>query len=295
MCPEPQILSIYIDGELPSPWDEKLKAHLNECSVCREKLESFKRLQDLLKKDTKIRRTIVDKRIVKLPSAGYEPDEQHQEFLEEPELIDAAQKRIWKNLTSRQRYKSNTRIWKRKLTIPVPAAAAAAIVITLMAGLWVRGETILFNNLIKKQNEAAERVNFILAAEEDMSSISTTADIYGVFQYLSSGSTDIIILELPPETSFHRTGEPAIIRAADYQRNEVQRNRSQRDGTQRNNVHRDGNHRGRSSRNEIQGDGIREDSIPRIRRNYVPENYVPENNVPENETPRSQERTRRHQ
>ncbi|MCL2443275.1 MAG: hypothetical protein FWD13_07395 [Treponema sp.] len=265
MCPEPQLLSIYVDGELPSPWDEKLESHLNECSICREKLESFKKLHDLLKKDTNVRRTIVDKRIIKLPSTGNEPKEHHQEFLEEPELVDAVKKRVWKNLSSRQHYRTNKRIWKRKLSIPIPAIAAAAIAITLMTGLLVYSATVSLNDdLIKKQNEAAERVNFNLAAEEEMSSISTTADIYGVFQYLSSNGAEIIVLELPPETSFHRAGEPAILRAADYQRTEVQRNRPQRNDEQRNNENR----RGRGNRNEVRENEAQENDIPRIPRNH---------------------------
>jgi len=43
MCPEPQLISIYLDNELPSPWKEKLESHLAECSSCREKLDGFKK------------------------------------------------------------------------------------------------------------------------------------------------------------------------------------------------------------------------------------------------------------
>lgn len=35
-CPNKDILSAYIDGELTSPWKEKLERHLTECSACRQ-------------------------------------------------------------------------------------------------------------------------------------------------------------------------------------------------------------------------------------------------------------------
>jgi len=69
MCPDPQVLSIYTDGELPSPWKEKLESHLTECSVCRGKLKSFKSLQELFQKSTHHERTFVER------ASGHIPEE----------------------------------------------------------------------------------------------------------------------------------------------------------------------------------------------------------------------------
>jgi len=218
MCPEPQLISIYLDKELPSPWKEKLENHLKGCPVCREKLENLKKLQELFKKDTSEKRTIFDKTLESQTLTDSE------EQLTEPELVEKAKSRIWRKLESRQRFKSRgetsldvgfsarqrTGIFQRKLSIPLPAAAAAAIIIALLTALWFR------DGRVNQQTD--DRANFILAEEEEMPGFIPTADMNGVLQYLTSGGTDVIILKLPESSNFSRAGEPAIIRAADYSR-----------------------------------------------------------------------------
>ena len=204
MCPDPQLLSIYIDGELPSPWKEKMESQFSQCSGCREKLENLQRLHELLKKDTTGRRTIADKNAADAVSAEHET-----EFMEE------AKTRVWQKLGSRRRFNGGVGLWRRKLSIPLPAAAAAAVIIALLTALWVRDGRIKNNGFAQQPQEP---VNFILAAEDEFPGIIPTADISGVLQYLTSDGKDVIILRLPESRNFSRTGEPAIIRAADYPR-----------------------------------------------------------------------------
>jgi len=225
MCPEPQLLSIYMDEELPSPWKEKMENHLSECSVCKSKLENFKRYQNLLKKDNAVQRTIVEKNIVKFPSSDSETNADEQKS--EQEYMDAAKDRIWRRLSSRQRIKSNIRIWNKRLSIPLPAAAAAAaaIVIVFIAAMWFNSGQVNNSGYAYQQ---PERANFYLTAEEDIPGIMPASNINDVLQYLSSDGTDVIILRLPESRNFYRTGEPEIIRAADYQRNRSSNNETPR-------------------------------------------------------------------
>ena len=209
MCPDPQLLSIYIDGELPSPWKEKMESHFSQCSVCREKLENLQRLQELLKKDTTERRTIAGKNAADAEGSESVSAEHETEFMEE------ARTRVWQKLESRRRFKSGTGLWRRRLSIPLPAAAAAAVIIALLTALWVRDGRVKNNGFAQQPQEP---VNFILAAEDEFPGIIPTADISGVLQYLTSDGKDVIILRLPESRNFSRTGEPAIIRAADYPR-----------------------------------------------------------------------------
>ena len=44
MCPDSQIISLYYDEELPSPWKEKMEAHLEACASCRAVLAGYGRL-----------------------------------------------------------------------------------------------------------------------------------------------------------------------------------------------------------------------------------------------------------
>jgi hypothetical protein len=220
MCPEPQLLSIYMDGELPSPWKEKMEAHLAKCPECKSNYDNFKKLQDFFKKDHNQRRIIVERGLTEdgepeeLNAAG-EPLEKEKP-LTDYEFLEKSKERVWRNLSAKERFHPRPGMLHRRLTIPLPAAAAAAVIIAVLAMLWVRGD--FFN----KANDAASRTNFILASEEevipDALPAIPAADMNGVLQYLGVDSSDVIILQLPESRSFLRAGEPAIIKASDNSR-----------------------------------------------------------------------------
>jgi anti-sigma factor RsiW len=226
MCPDPQLLSIYIDGELPSPWKEKMESHLSECSVCGEKFKNFKHLQEFLKIDT----------TQKLAAAEFS-GHVSEGFSSEQELMEASMKRVWQKLEARSNgtysYRTSSygrrqlspvnrqteNLWKRRLSIPLPAAAAAAIIIALVSAVWFRGGSVGNNAVANHKVESGDRSNFALsAAEEEVSGIIPTGNINDVLQYLNSNGKEIIILQLPENSSFSRAGEPAIIKAVDYTR-----------------------------------------------------------------------------
>ena len=182
MCPDPQLLSIYLDGELPSPWKEKMETHLAQCSGCKEKLESFRRL--------------------------FEEDAFH-----EREQLETAREKVWQNLESMRRFHHHS-LWRRRISVPLPAAAAAAVILALLTALWLRGGPGRTGGFVQTP-ESAARASLIFAAEDEMPGIIPTADMNGVLQYLGSDGSDILILRLPESRNFLRSGEP-VIRAADY-------------------------------------------------------------------------------
>ncbi|MDR1870055.1 MAG: zf-HC2 domain-containing protein [Treponema sp.] len=204
MCPDPQLLSIYLDGELPSPWKEKMEAHLTQCPECGKKLENFQRLHGLFKKDTRSWRTVAERGSA---NTGAE------DFLSEPEM-EAAKDRVWRKMEFGRRFNSRSRLWQRRLSIPLPAAAAAAaVIIAILAAVWIRG------GLPNLSPNPVSIANIILASEEEeMPGIIPAADMNGVLQYLGSDGTDIIVLRLPESRNFNRSGEPTIVKAADYSR-----------------------------------------------------------------------------
>jgi hypothetical protein len=215
MCPAPQLLSIYLDGELPSPWKEKMENHLAECSACRQKIKNFEKLLD-------------------------KPDVQQVSV--EQEVITAAKDRIWQNLQSRRSFQPRvshlrrtnaSAFLQRRLSIPIPAAAAAALIIAFMSMMFVRGGQGLNDGLAIQHIEPHERANIIFAADEDIPGIIPVADINSVLQYLNSDRPDFIIIQLPESQNFYRAGDPEIIRAADYQRDVVRRNGVQRNESPR--------------------------------------------------------------
>ena len=183
MCPDSQIISVYLDKELPSPWKEKIEVHFENCPECKAKLNNLKRLSQYLKQDT------------------------------DQELIEAAADRVWKNLVPARRFRPNpSAIWQRRFSIPLPAAAAAAVVVVLLTLFIVRGGG---NTAIANYQPEPAATNFFLAAEEDIPNIPVS-DMNSVLQYLAAEGSNIIILQLTESKSFSRIGEPEILRAADY-------------------------------------------------------------------------------
>jgi hypothetical protein len=224
MCPDPQLLSIYMDGELPSPWKEKMEAHIEKCSVCRGNYENFKKLQEYFKKDKNQRRVIVERAVnedgkpAELNAAG-EPVIKEQP-LSDYDFMEKSKERVWRNLSARGRVtgKRRANMWGRSLTVPIPAAAAAAVVLAVLAVLLFR------TGFSGQSNDFNTRSNFIFAAEEEeMPGLIPTADMNGVLQYLGMENSDVIILQLPESRNFSRTGEPAMVRAADYKTNSRRR------------------------------------------------------------------------
>ena len=181
MCPDRQLLSVYFDGELPSPWKEKMESHVANCLSCREELETYRDL-----------------------SIGLVP---------EKETIKAAQDRIWQKMEKRLNpaMAGENRIWwRRRISIPIPAAAAAALLLIALALVWVT------RNPVHTQTPG---MSFISDNDFDTPGIIPLSDMADVLHYLSAGDTnELLIIRLPESRNFVSHGEPAIIRAADYSR-----------------------------------------------------------------------------
>ena len=205
MCPEPQLLSIYMDGELPSPWKEKMEAHLAECHECAQRYKNFRHLQEMFKKNNRQSRTYVESDGELRPTT---PDQALPE-----QDIESAKEKVWQKMASRRRYYRRN-IWGYKVSIPLPAvAAAAAVILVILTVLFIRGGSLL-------PHDSTSKSGFILASEEEeMPSIIPAAqDMNGLLQLLGTDGSDVLILRLPESRNFARSGEPAIIRAADYTR-----------------------------------------------------------------------------
>jgi anti-sigma factor RsiW len=193
MCPDRQIVCLYLDGELPSPWDGKMEAHLESCEKCRSALSEYKSIKNCLLSD------------------------------KEKSLAEA-QERVWQKLTapglvvSREPRKTMgiNRIWGRNISLPLPAAAAAALVfVVLVALLGVRS--------LSRPDPVQEQIaaSGIGLTDNGMVNIQ---DMAGVLQYLSSQDNgDFMVIRLPESRTFSRVGEPALINAADYSRRGLSR------------------------------------------------------------------------
>jgi hypothetical protein len=186
MCPDYHILSVYFDGELPSPWKEKMETHLGSCPKCRAQLEQFRRCSTVLKGAV------------------------------EPEIgrMESAKDRIWENLTrldiEKWRPNRERNLWYRRVSIPFPAAAAAVAILFIAFILTL---TRQWGSVPPQQD------TMTTTGITDMQGIVPVSNMHDVLQYLGNqDSTDIVIIRLPESKSFPSAGEPTILKAADYSR-----------------------------------------------------------------------------
>ena len=49
-CPDSDLYSAYVDGEIPSPWKEKLAAHLTVCPSCKHREMQYRMLAEQLRR-----------------------------------------------------------------------------------------------------------------------------------------------------------------------------------------------------------------------------------------------------
>jgi anti-sigma factor RsiW len=194
MCPDRQIVSLYLDGELPSPWDGKMETHLESCQECRVALAEYKSIKNYLSGDKEKTRT-------------------------------EAQERVWQKLTAPslvispepRKATGMNRVWRRNISLPLPAAAAAALVfVVLIALVGLRGRPQSAPVLQGQIAASAIGLN-----DTGMVNIQ---DMAGVLQYLSSQDNgDFMVIRLPESRTFTHVGEPALINAADYSRRGLSR------------------------------------------------------------------------
>jgi anti-sigma factor RsiW len=183
------MLSVYLDGELPSPWKEKMESHVKDCPQCRQRLEMYRLVSGAAVRD-------------------------------ETALMEAAKARVWRNLETGGRgslrrsglVNRGFSVWRRTISVPLPAAAAAAAVLVIACA-----------TLLVRRPAAPELLipQMSFAPEESLEApgIIPVADMNGVLQYLDSKDNgDVLILRLPESRSFTSSGEPVIVKAADYTR-----------------------------------------------------------------------------
>ncbi|MCL1818391.1 MAG: zf-HC2 domain-containing protein [Spirochaetaceae bacterium] len=92
MCPDKQLLSAYCDGEVPSPWREKIQAHLEECGACRNAALRYGRLSKILR-------------------SGETPAPREAAFARVRERVLASPAR-------------RLSLWRKRVSLPLAAAAA---------------------------------------------------------------------------------------------------------------------------------------------------------------------------
>ena len=178
MCPDRQLLSLHLDGEMPSPWKEKLESHLASCPACSSALDAYRG---------------VSRAVSSVPSDG----------------LEAAKARIWKNLAGLSAVPAarTPSPWRRRIAVPLPAAVAAVLAVALLSAGGMG---------LASAGRGSE--NMVAVAQSPQNLAVPVSDIGSVLRYLESQDSagDIVIIRLPEAANFYSSGEPTLIRAADY-------------------------------------------------------------------------------
>jgi hypothetical protein len=97
--------------------------------------------------------------------------------------------------------------WNRRVSLPVPAAAAIFLFIVFFA---------LFGLL---RPFPFGDPDALISVEQDEEAIVPVSDMNGILRYLRNQERgDIMIIRLPESKNFSGSGKPTIIRASDYSR-----------------------------------------------------------------------------
>jgi hypothetical protein len=184
-CSFRQWLSVYYDQEMDPQYKEKMERHIAGCPDCAKQLEEYKNISlSLAPTEDTLAEEARQRVLQKLETGGF-----HSSLRTPP---------IW-----------GPPVWKRRVSIPIPAAAAAVLIILALGFLWI------------KTPAKTEIPNMAITADtEILPDVIPFSGMESVLQYLGSTDTrDILILRLPESRNFSSYGEPAIIKAADYPRN----------------------------------------------------------------------------
>jgi anti-sigma factor RsiW len=187
MCPDPSILSAYRDGEVPSPWAERIAAHVSSCAECARRIESHGRL-----------------------SAVFAVSPQ-------ADSVERAKARVAERLEASIAASPRTRRgpWHRYLVLPLPLAIAAALVVAAVPANAILGR------LTPRQGAAIASETPGKAGIARPVSVPGTAgtaasgdfsDFASLLDYLNGQEGYIrITVDIPPNRKF-APGGPAEIR-----------------------------------------------------------------------------------
>ena len=180
-CPNPDLLSAFFDGEVESPWAERIQRHVQACASCQQTVARLEALRQTLLSDrepgveSSLERT--RQRLQSLRSAG-----------------------------GRHRRRS---LWRKRISIPVPAIAAVLAVLLGMGSLLIFLSTrpnFPFMS-IKRQPSGITEVQ-VAAPIEDLEQLLKSLD--------NGPGHERIIINLPEDTEFLQFGEPRMLRADEY-------------------------------------------------------------------------------
>ena len=194
MCPDKQLLSVYHDDELPSPWKEKMEAHLASCDRCRKTVAAYGELSSSL-------------------AAPVSPDVGEPSFTgawarvqEKLRLVRDQSERNREILGPRKRVFAK-RVFVRRITVPLPlAVAAAAALIFAFAALLTQRDI----QQIPEAGAVAEGFNLETEGGSQVNSMADALRFIETNEFFAGPQSSYVIMRLPENKTFYNLGNPQI-------------------------------------------------------------------------------------
>lgn len=184
ICPDKVIISEYVDGELPSPWKEKLESHLAACPECNAKVVAYKKLNASLK------------------GCGVSGFDYKTSFVK---LQNKLSSTLYdKHLTAHESTVSRS-FWRSSIRLPTPVLAAAVIALVFMP-------TFMFFNNAQTRTKAKQPQLVAYPVFQPAAGYKKNTDAKKNYYFTSnvnnsmrlympvSDTSNFVLLNLAPET-----------------------------------------------------------------------------------------------
>jgi len=182
MCPDSELLSAWVDGEVPPPWRDRISSHVEGCEACSSKVTAWQDLSGALRAAGSLDETALVSRIrARLETRLGVPHE--VELHHRPEGL-----RLFRSLAG-------------SVSLSFPAASAAALALLLAGGL--SGGLLAGTNGFARGDKSAS-ASLISANSSNMDSL---------VRYLEAQNAQVsVTIQLPQNASFPASGEPMIVK-----------------------------------------------------------------------------------
>jgi anti-sigma factor RsiW len=185
MCPDRDLVSAYTDGEVPSPWRERLEEHMASCRDCAALAASYAKLSESLRVEE-------------------EPGEAAA-LARGRERLDALLAEMPVSLPQAvPRFSGLRAVFGRSVSLPLPFAAAVALLVLILGGA---------TTVLAFKPERGDSMQQVASGEID-SHLAKPASMEELLHYLNSSDGQVqLTINLPSGATFGSTGKPVIMRS----------------------------------------------------------------------------------
>jgi anti-sigma factor RsiW len=197
MCPKNDLLCAWFDGEIGSPWDAAIAAHLETCALCRGKVAGWRAVSGRLQGEEAPGIEVSARRVWQRIDLTIEEREERAEpvFAAVPAGIASAPRAV--------RTDERLPFFRRQVLLPVPVLAGGlAAMFVLVASLFFfvgRNGSELLQTRAELENLKTIHVQY---------TVQDRNQLIGLMN--SSNFNQDVVFELPDNNAF-RVGQPEVI------------------------------------------------------------------------------------